>query len=339
MIMWTELFLACLLFGASAETYNLSTTISLDPAGSIFGHGDWVAYDSDTETVWLSHQPDSNVVVLDALQDRIRVILPNVKSGNGITFNRIFAFVADYDYQSVLVYHKRNYYLVQNLSTPGGPDGVYWDTVNKALWVALDDSKTIARFSSVVGWSHEDHFVTHRLPFQPNASANITLNTTVNPSAGPDVGVYVSEYDRIYQPIDALINVIDTKEKRIIATWSLPPGSGNAKGISYDSVTRHLVLGTSTNKVFIVSAVNGSVAATIPVPGAIDASFVDSVNRRAFFGDKTGVIDVINLDTNTLLQSFLTHISAHTLAVKCTSPYKVWSYFDQANAVGVFLRN
>jgi len=332
------LFLVCLLFGASAETYNLSTTISLDPAGSSQGHGDWVAYDCETETVWLSHQPDANVVVLDALEDRIRAILPNVESGNGITFNRIFAFVADYETQSVLVYHKRNYYLVQNLSTPGGPDGVYWNSVNKALWVALDDSKTIAEFRSAAGWDHEDYQVTHRLPFQATPSANISLNTTVTPSAGPDVGVYVSDYNRIYQPIDKFINVIDTNSRKIIATWELP-FNGTAKGISYDSETHHLVLGTSANKVFIVSAVNGSVIATIPVPGAIDASFVDSENRRAFFGDKTGVIDVIDLATNTLLQSFATHASAHTLAVKVTSPYKIWSYYDQANEVGVFLRN
>jgi len=304
----------------------------LSPAGSLSGHGDWVAYDGDTDTVWLSHQPDSNVVVLDNFLNRIRLIIPNVGSGNGIAFNGLWTFVADYASETVKIYNKFNYRLIQTLSTPGGPDGVYWDSKSKALWVTLDDSSSIAQFMTVLYPN-----ITYG-PFEVSPRANITLNTTVAPSAGPDVGVYVAELDRIYQPIDNFINVIDVTKRKINATWTLP-FTGSAKGISFDPITTSLILGSSVGKAFIVNALNGNVIATIQLPGAIDESAVDYFHRRAYLADKAGSFDVINLEDHTF-QSVSTASGAHTLAITWTEKWvKVWSYFDQTNKVGVYFAN
>jgi len=320
-----------LFLGAYAETYHRIEIIDLAPAGNVTGqHGDWVAYDRDTDTVWLSHQPAKNVVVLDNFLNRIRVIIPNVESGNGIAFNNLFAFVADYGTETVKIYDKHNYHLLQTLSTPGGPDGVYWDSESPALWVTLDDSSSIAQFMPVL---HPNSIFDL---FEDLPRANITLNTTAAPSAGPDVGVYVVEKKRIYQPIDNFINVIDVTTRKIIATWTLN-FTGSAKGISFDSNTTSLILGTSVGKVFIVNANNGQVTATITVPGAIDESAVDYVHRRAFLGDKAGFFDVINLEDHSV-QSVPTAALAHSLAITWHElGVKVWSYYDQLNQVGVYI--
>jgi len=319
-----------LFLGAYAETYNLIETIDLTPAGNFTGHGDWVAYDRDTETVWLSHQPAANVVVLDAFLNRIRVIIPNVQSGNGIHFNWEYAFVADYGTESVKIYDKRNYLLLQTLSTPGGPDGVYWDPQSQALWVALDDSKSIAQFMALQPRSIDG-------PFEGSPRANISLFTNVTNSAGPDIGVYVAELNRIYQPIDNFINVIDVTKRKIEETWELN-FTGSAKGISFDPVTTSLILGTSVGKAFIVNARTGNATAIIPLPGAIDESAVDFFHRRAFLGDKAGYFDVIDLENNSLQQSVPTAVAAHTLAITWNEEeVKVWSYFDQENKVGVYV--
>jgi len=319
-----------LFLGAYAETYHLVAIIDLAPAGNVTGHGDWVAYDRDTDTVWLSHQPAKNVVVLDNFLNRIRVIIPNVESGNGIAFNSLLAFVADYGTETVKIYDKHNYHLLQTLSTPGGPDGVYWDSVSRALWVTLDDSSSIAQFLTVL---HPNSIFD---PFEDSPTAHIPLNTTAASPAGPDVGVYVAELNRIYQPIDNFINVIDVTTRKINATWTLP-FTGSAKGISFDPNTTSLILGTSVGKAFIVNAHNGHVIATIPVPGAIDESAVDYFHRRAFLGDKAGFFDVINLEDHSV-QSVATAALAHSLAIAWNEQWvKVWSYYDQENKVGVYL--
>jgi len=340
------MFLCLLLLGASAETYQNYGTINLNAAGNTSGHGDWVAYDADTNTVWLSHQPDQNVVVLDADDDRIRVTIPKVVSGNGITFSDSYAFVADYGSETTNVYDKRNYYLVQTLSTPGGPDAVYWDFNHRVLWITLDDASTIIAFNQTSNHHHDDdenhqnqsscQGPLHREPFQATPSTTLSLETTVNVSQGPDVGVFVGDFNHIYQPIDNEINVIDTNTRTIIANWPLP-FTGVAKGVSYDPKTHALLVGTGSEKAFFVSAINGSVLATITLPGAVDESVMAPHQRRAFMGDKAGYVDVIDLDSRQLIQEVPTHTGAHTLTVKATNEcIKLWSYLDQINQVDLF---
>jgi len=320
------LILVALFFGASAETYQRIKTVNLSVAGTIGGHGDWVAYDCETDTVWLSHSPDSNVVVVDAKTNDIRVIIPSVLSGDGIAFGPSFAFVADYQSSTVNVYDKRNYALLQVLSTPGGPDGVYYSQ-SAGLWVALDDVSRILKFSQ--------NSNSHQQPFKPQPTANISLSTPVTSgSVGPDVGVLVGNY--LFQPIDNVINVIDVYQAAIVHVWNLNI-TGTAKGISYDDISRNLVVGTNQQKAFIISATSGAVVATIPLPGAVDESVVLSDVRRAYIGDKSGSVDVIDLNRYTLLQSFSTAPSAHTLTA-ATRPngIYVWSYLDQTNLLAVY---
>jgi len=317
--------LLALIVTASAETYVKVATVNLSVAGSTGGHGDWVAYDCDTETVWLSHSPDQNVVVLDTESLDIRVIIPNVLNANGIAFNRFFAFVADNQNNTVNIYNKYTYQLVQKLSTPGGPDGVSWDSNHDALWVTLDTTSHVLKFS------------THGILFNPVPVVNISLNTTASPSAGPDVGIYVPELRRFYQPIDNFINVIDGRRGVLLQVWSLP-FHGSIKGLSYDPVTRHLFFGTSANTSYIISAIDGTVVSNITLPGAVDQSVVNANVRHGYLGDKAGYVDVVDLDRGVLLQSIPSATAAHTLtAVSNNAKTTIFSYFDQLNEVGVFV--
>ena len=46
--------------------------------GGVGGHGDIVAYDADTETVWLSQSPDNNEVVIDTKNNTVEATIPNI---------------------------------------------------------------------------------------------------------------------------------------------------------------------------------------------------------------------------------------------------------------------
>jgi len=300
----------------------------LSVAGALGGHGDWVAYDEDTNTVWLSHSPDNNVVVLDAYTNSVRVIIPNVGNGNGIAFSEFFAFVADNKNGTVNVYNKYTYALLQKLSAPGGADGVYWDANTQEVLVSLDAVSRVLAFQ----------FQTRgQLYFNPTPVANISLNTTVNNTAGPDVGIYVSDFRRFYQPIDNFINVIDPYQRRVVQVWKLPV-NGTAKGISYDPIKQVLLVGTNAGLAFLVSARDGSIKSNITLPGAVDQSVISPQARRGYLGDKSGYVDVIDLDQGILLQNFTTAAGAHTLtAFSNRVQTKVFSYFDQLNEVGVYV--
>ncbi len=75
-----------------------------------------------------------------------------------------------------------------------------------------------------------------------------------------------------------------------------------------------------------------SVAATIPVPGSVDATVIDAAARRAHVGGKPGVVD---LDSNTVLAKLPSEKNAHTLAVD-TDTHAVTVHRNESNKVDLF---
>lgn len=53
----------------STDGYTLLKTINLP--GTVGGHGDIVAYDADTHSMWVAQSPDNNVVVIDTATNSV----------------------------------------------------------------------------------------------------------------------------------------------------------------------------------------------------------------------------------------------------------------------------
>lgn len=335
--MWSFLFLFCFTSVKSLETYIPIETINLNVGGYQGDHGDWVAYDADTKTIWLSHGPDQNVIILDTDLYNVRAVVPYVTKGNGITFTKNFALVADNEADTVRIYDKSDLSLKQVLETPGGPDGVYWDSGSNSIWVTMDDTSSVLQF--IPAPTGEPR------PYNPFPAANISLITPVTTgSKGPDVGVLVN--DRfLFQPIDTVLNVIDIHYQYVANVFTLPfegvGGAGSAgataKGLAFDPQTGNILVGTNWNESFLVSSFDGSIVATIDLPGPVDESVIVREARRGYQADKLGFFDVIDLDAGRLLQSVPTAPGAHTLtAIQYEQSTEVWSYQDQYNQVVVY---
>jgi|SRR5579872_5446265 len=305
--------------GAGNPTqYRLVKTIDLP--GAKGGHGDWVTFDQATDTVWLAQAPDHDVVVIDAKTNAVKKVIDGVEEGNGIALSERDAFLADGKGNKVVVVDKRTFAKVAELTDVGKtPDGLYWDPKTNRLWVAADDDNQLSVYEAAGGGFKK----IDALKLEPNPAKD-----------GPDVGTFVPEHDRIYQPVDNKVDVIDAKTMKIETVWD-PGIKKGAKTIAYDPKSDHLVVGTTDQDVLILNAKDGSVIATVPVDGAVDQSVVESATRRAYVGDKAGHVDVIDLDQNKRITTIPSDKNMHTLTVD-SGNHDVYVYRDQGNKVDVF---
>jgi DNA-binding beta-propeller fold protein YncE len=302
---------------AQSAPYELIKTIDLP--GTKGGHGDWVTYDPDTETIWLSQAPDHNVVVIDANKLSVKATISEIDVGNGIDINKTYAFIADATPGKLVVVNKRTFKKVASVDSGGKtPDGVTIDTRTGKVFVANDDSNNEAVFESKPPFRLTDTF-----KLKPEDSKD-----------GPDVALYVHSLDRLYQPVGGNINVIDPNTNKILAVWDFGVQS-DAKGGIYDSKTNHVIFGTGDKKMLVVDGASGKLVTTIPIAGAVDQTAIDTAKRRAFVGDKTGNIEVVDLDTNQVIDHIQTEPNIHTLAVD-PKTHRLFVYLNASNKVGVF---
>lgn len=301
---------------AHSASYKLVKTIDLP--GSIGGHGDWTIYNPQTDMVWLSQSPDHAIVVIDTRSNTVVHAIPNVQNSNGIDFAGNYAFAADADSNNIVVVDQTSFNKVATL-TPSGkePDSVNFLAKENRIYVSTGDGQA-TEFSVTQPFAAEQSFHLKPDPVKD----------------GPDIAVYVSSKDEIFQPVDNVVDVIDAKTNRIVDVWNIGL-KDSAKATAYDSKTDHLIVGSGEKKIVVLDASNGHVVTEVSVPGAVDATVVDVSARRAYVGDKSGVVDVIDLDTNKLVDSLPSEKGMHTLAVD-TKTHAVYVYRNQSNKVDVF---
>lgn len=313
------LALAAVPVSAAGSAYKLVKTIDLP--GDKGGHGDWTTFNPATGMVWLSQSPDHNVVVIDPRTNTVAHVIPDVANSNGIGFAGNYAFAADNDSNTIVVIDQKTFAKVATLTPAGkGPDTVNFLSKEGEIYTSSNsDDATI--FSATK-------------PFKQKATMRLRPDPAKD---GPDIAVYAAGKDKIYQPNDNMVDVIDAKSDKIVAVWD-PGLTGSAKAAAYDAKTNHLIVGSGEKKMVVLDADSGKVVATIAVPGSVDATVVDETARRAYVGDKSGVVDVIDLDTDKLVDSLPSEKNMHTLAVD-TKTHAVYVYRNESNKVDVFAMN
>ncbi|HEV2160708.1 MAG TPA: hypothetical protein VGR52_00515 [Stellaceae bacterium] len=304
---------------AAAQTeYKLVKTIDLP--GDKGGHGDWTTFDRDTHTVWLSQSPDHDVVVIDAATNKVKGVIPGVENGQGIALTPEYAFLSDAKGNATIVVNKRTLQKVATLKPEGkGPNGTNYVPQTGEVYVSTDNNEMTV-FSAKPPFKETAHFT-----LEPNPA-----------KGGPDVGLYVAAKRRLYQPDDNIVDVIDPGKHAIVATWN-PGVTGDTKPMVYDAKTNHIVLGTTDLKVLVLDAKTGKAIASIPVKGKVDETVIDEGARRAFVGDKAGLIEVVDLDRNTLADILPSEKNVHTLTVD-PATHVVYVYRNESNKVDVFAR-
>jgi DNA-binding beta-propeller fold protein YncE len=302
---------------ANAQSrYKLVKTIDLPGSG---GHGDWVAFDPQTHTAWIVQSPAHNVVVVDADKLVVKAVIGGVEDGNGVAVGDKYAFVADATANKLVVIDKNSLKQVASVDTGGKKsDGVTVDTHNGNVYVANDESNTETVFEGEV-------------PFRRIGNIELLPHPAKD---GPDVNLYVPGLDRIYQPVDNVVDVIDPNSGQVVAVWDFNLKKA-AKPMVYDSQARHLIIGSRDKKILIVDP-GGTLIAGIPFEGGdIDEIAIDVAARRVFVGDKSGNAEVVDLDTKQVVDHLKTEKNSHTLTVD-PNTHRIFVYLDTSNKVDVF---
>lgn len=225
-------------------------------------------------------------------------IIPGPENGQGIALTPEYAFLSDAKGNATIVVNKRTLQKVATLKLEGkGPNGTNYVPQTGEIYVSTD-SNEMTVFSAKPPFKETAHFM-----LEPNPA-----------KGGSDAGPYVATKQRLYQPDDNIVDVIDPSKHAIVATWN-PGVTGGAKPMFYDAKTNYIVLGTIGLKVLVLDAKTGKVIASIPVKGKVDETVIDEGARRAFVGDKTGLIEVVNMDRNTLADVLPSEKNVHTLTV------------------------
>lgn len=296
--------------------YKLVKTIDLPGKG---GHGDWVVYDPTVNEVWLAQAPNHSVVVIDADDLKVKATIGGIEDGNGIALNDRYAFVADATANRLVVIDKRSYKQVARVDTGGkGSDGVSIDTHAGRVYVGNDDSNTESVFMD-------------RPPFKKIGDIALTPNPAKH---GPDVNLYVPTLARVYQPVDNVVDVIDPTTQKVEAVWDFNLKK-EAKPMVYDSQGKHLIIGSRDKKILVADP-DGKLVSSIPFDGGnIDQIAIDVSARRIFLGDKSGQLEVIDLDTNQVVDHLPAEKDTHTLTVDPRT-HRIFVYLDSSNKVAVF---
>ena len=300
---------------AAESAYKLVKTIDLP--GDKGGHGDYVVFDADTNTVWVAQSPDHQVVVIDTKTNTVKGVIPGIANGNLITTTPKYAFLNDADSTMVTVVDKRTMKPVGKFAIQGKtPDGMIYDPKTGHIYVTADDSNDVTVVKAAAPFGQVAHF-----GLQPEKAKD-----------GPDVSTLAG--GRIYQPVDNVVDVIDPVANKVVSVWK-PDVKGDVKPMVYDPKTKHLFMGTTDKKLLVVNASDGSQVASVPLMGSVDQISVDLGKRRAFVGDKAGVVEVVDLDSNTLVDTIPSEKNMHTLAVD-TKTHNVYVYRNQSNKMDVF---
>lgn len=300
---------------AAESGYKLVKTIDLP--GDKGGHGDYVVFDADTSSIWIAQSPDHQVVVVDTTTNTVKGVIPGIANGNLIVTTPKYAFLNDADSTTITVVDKRTLKPVGTFLVQGKtPDGMVYDPKTDQVYVTADETNDVTVVNAALPFAQVAHFA-----LQPD-----------KPKDGPDVGTLAA--GRIYQPVDNVVDIIDPVANKVTSVWK-PNVKGDVKPMVYDPKSKHLFAGTTDKKMLVLNASDGAQVASIPLMGSVDQISIDLARRRAFVGDKAGMVEVVDLDSNTIVNTIPSEKNMHTLAVD-TKTHNVYVYRNQSNKMDVF---
>ncbi len=292
---------------------------TIDLPGTKGGSGGTIAVDTDTATVWLSQAANRNLVIIESKTNSVRQVIEGLDAAREIGFSEHFVFIADALDGAAVVIGKRSFEKAAALKPVGArPGPIYFDSKQGLLWIASAGGEmTVFKAVGRGGFKH-----LAGLKLRPSPPREVLGN-----------GLYLFSKDRLYQPVDEVIDVVDPKSLKLEHVWSIG-AVGRIASLAYDARTDRL-LAASEAVVFVVDAKAGKPMGKVPIRGRAGTVTADSGLRRAYVADATGLVEVIDLDHDTLLASFPSEPGLHALAVDPASHY-VYVYRSRANKVDVY---
>jgi YVTN family beta-propeller protein len=304
---------------AAPPNFQQVTTIPLPGSG---GHGDLVVYDSAKKAVYLAHHGD-DMVVIDTKTNKVTQDVKVGKDPNGIAFDSSYLYVTTGSDNTLAVVSRSGWNVLKQVPSKGtGPDGIWLDPASQKLFVISDGDNTVEVFS---GGSSPT--LTSTIPLLPE-----------KPQTGPDVGVLVPSKKRLYQPSDALVEIVDIASGKVTKSvdTKIPlANNGATKNMVYDPRTNRLWVATTAKKVLILNADTLETIGSIPTTTSDDQLAIDPGRRLVYAFGGTG-FDTFDADRMVKVASVDTGSQITHTGTVDTDTHNVYVYEGAANVVGVY---
>lgn len=232
------------------------------------GHGDWVAFDPGTNSVYVSMH-GGGMAVVDAKTNTVSHVFPEsiIPEPNTMTFDD------DYIYETaaegpgagkvnqIVVISKATWQVVDRVNTVGtSPDGTFIDKANGRLYVVMDDDNSIDEYTTGA---------------HPKYIKKIML-LPKKPVAGPDVANLYNGW--IYATDDAYVEKVNPNTGHIaaIVNYHLKLNQfGGTKDMFFDHLHNQIWVGTTTGGFLLINPDTLAVEKRLKMTAGADAVAAD----------------------------------------------------------------
>lgn len=294
--------ISCLLLIVSSSLLNAQTNASEYKIANKFhipGNGGWdyLNVDESTGRIFISHGMEVNVV--DSKDGKLLATIPDTKGVHGIAIapdlNK--AFISNGRDSSVTIIDLKSCALITKVNVTGqNPDAILYDQFSHKVFAYNGRTAN----ATVIDGNTNKVVATIKLDGKPENS--------VTDGKGK---VYVNIEDK------SEISVIDSKENKVVQTWSIAPGE-EPSGLALDNENHRLFTVCSNKLMVVLDALSGKVITTLPIGDRCDGATFDPMLKRAYSSNGEGTMTVVqelNPNEFKVLETVPTAPGARTITI------------------------
>ena len=261
------------------------------------GRWDYITVDSETNTAYESH---GNIVqIVDLQNGKVLGTVSDLNGVHGITIAKEFnkGFITNGSTSTITVFDLTTFKTLETVKATGqNPDAIIYDPFSKLVF-AFNGRTSDA---TVIDAKTNEVRSTIKLSGKPEF-----------PQTDSKGKIFVNIEDK------SEIQVIDTKNLKVINQWSIAPGD-EPSGLAIDTENQ-LLFSVCSNKMMVISdAKTGKVITHLPIGSGCDGVAFDPTLKMAFSSNGEGTITVvkeISKDKFEVVETAKSLPSARTIAV------------------------
>ena len=234
------------------------------------GAWDYVTVDAATHRLFVTRS--THTMVIDAGTSKVLGDIPGQVRSHGTAIvpavNR--GFITDGGGSgAIVIFDLTTYGTLGKLAAMPDADGIIYDPASNLVLAVSGDGNKLMTIKPDVD------------PVNGKIDPPIELGGAPEFLAAADGKAYINLEDK------DMVAVVDLKTRQVTAKWPVAPG-GHPVGMAMDSKKHLLFVGTrSPQKLIVMSAVDGKVAADLPIGAGVDATKTDGDQAFASCGDGT----------------------------------------------------
>jgi len=258
---------------------------------------DYLSIDSDARRLYVTHGTHIAVIDLDAGKVVGDIADTPGVHGFAIAHDLGRGFSSNGQEAKLSIVDLASLQTVGKVGTQAGPDAVLYEPSRKEVYAFNGRGHS----ATVIAAPSGEALATIALPGKPEFAAA--------DSAAGRVFVNIEDKNEIA--------VIDTRQRKIVATWPIAPGE-SASGMAFDPAHHRLFIGCDNKLMLMIDSTNGKVVASVPIGAGVDANAFDPGLQLAFSSNGEGTLTVAHEDSPeklSVVQTVKTQPSARTLAL------------------------